>query len=175
MEIVFVRHGVPDFSLADAREMTQLEKDYAPLSREHASTLKEQLMHPIFDDADIIVSSPYTRALQTAELINRHRGLELFVEHDLREWRADRHGGYIPLKERDQRWHEYRALLKAELPMTDERYEHVDELKARVEAVLTQFKQYKKVIVVSHFNVFEALQGFQHEALSCGEFRVIYW
>ncbi|MDF4797689.1 histidine phosphatase family protein, partial [Vibrio parahaemolyticus] len=30
MEIIFVRHGVPDFSLADERCMTQLEKDYAP-------------------------------------------------------------------------------------------------------------------------------------------------
>ncbi|MGI2961141.1 histidine phosphatase family protein, partial [Vibrio alginolyticus] len=33
MDIVFVRHGVPDFTLADERQMTQLEKDYAPLCR----------------------------------------------------------------------------------------------------------------------------------------------
>ncbi|MGL1067152.1 histidine phosphatase family protein, partial [Vibrio vulnificus] len=29
MEVVFVRHGVPDYSLSDERKMSQLEKDYA--------------------------------------------------------------------------------------------------------------------------------------------------
>ncbi len=57
--------------------------------------------------------------------------------------------------------------------MTDTRYEHVDELKARAELVLERYRQYRKVVVVSHFNVFEALQGFQDVGLSCGEFRYI--
>ncbi|WP_039987419.1 histidine phosphatase family protein [Vibrio owensii] len=173
MDIVFVRHGVPDFTLADERQMTQLEKDYAPLCREHLPVLQERLNHAVFDDADIIISSPYTRALQTAEILNRHRDLPLFVEHDLREWRADKEGGYITLNERDRRWLEYRELLKAGIPMTDNRYEHVDELKARAELVLDLYRQYRKVVVVSHFNVFEALQGFQGVGLSCGEFRYI--
>lgn len=173
MDIVFVRHGVPDFTLADERKMTQLEKDYAPLCREHLPALQEKLNHAVFDDADIIISSPYTRTLQTAEILNRHRGLPLFIEHDLREWRADKDGGYITLNERDRRWHEYRELLKAGIPMTDTRYEHVDELKARAELVLDRYRQYRKVVVVSHFNVFEALQGFQDVGLSCGEFRYI--
>ncbi|MGR5130719.1 histidine phosphatase family protein [Vibrio alfacsensis] len=173
MEIVFVRHGVPDFTLADERQMTQLEKDYAPLCRDHLPVLQENLNQPVFDDADIIISSLYTRALQTAEILNRHRGLPLFVEHDLREWRADREGGYFTLKERDRRWHEYRESLKAGIPMTDTRYEYIDELKLRAELVLERYRQYRKVVVVSHFNVFEAFQGFQEEGLSCGELRVI--
>ncbi|YCO02213.1 histidine phosphatase family protein [Vibrio sp. VNB-15] len=173
MDIVFVRHGVPDSTLADEKQMTQLEKDYAPLCREHLPVLQEKLNHPVFNDAEIIISSPYTRALQTAEILNRHRGLPLFVEHDLREWRADKAGGYITLNERDRRWHEYRELLKAGISMTDTRYEHVDELQARAESVLERYRQYRKVVVVSHFNVFEALQGFQDVGLPCGEFRYI--
>ncbi len=35
MEIVFVRYGVPDYSLSDERKMSQLEKDYAPLDRNY--------------------------------------------------------------------------------------------------------------------------------------------
>ena len=57
--------------------------------------------------------------------------------------------------------------------MADNRYEHVDELKARAELVLDRYRQNRKVVVVSHFNVFEALQGFQDVGLSCGEFRYI--
>ncbi|EPH6366938.1 hypothetical protein [Vibrio cholerae] len=40
MDIVFVRHGVPDYSLSDERKMSQLEKDYAPLNREYIDELK---------------------------------------------------------------------------------------------------------------------------------------
>ncbi|ELB2135102.1 histidine phosphatase family protein [Vibrio parahaemolyticus] len=172
MEIIFVRHGVPDFSLADERCMTQLEKDYAPLDRAYLSELHQKLTNAVFDDAQAIICSPYTRSLQTAEILNRRHGFELFVEHDLREWRADTSGGYISLAERDRRWHEYRELLKLRLPMSDERYEHVTALKARTMAVLERYRQYDKVIVVSHFNVFEALQGYQEQGLACGDFKI---
>ncbi len=122
MDIIFVRHGVPDFSLADERCMTQLEKDYAPLDRAYLSELHQKLTNAVFDDAQAIICSPYTpnggersenclSLDQTAEILNRRHGFELFVEHDLREWRADTAGGYISLAERDRRWHEYRELL----------------------------------------------------------------
>ncbi|HAS3026658.1 TPA: histidine phosphatase family protein [Vibrio parahaemolyticus] len=172
MDIIFVRHGVPDFSLADERCMTQLEKDYAPLDRAYLSELHQKLTNAVFDDAQAIICSPYTRALQTAEILNRRHGFELFVEHDLREWRADTAGGYISLAERDRRWHEYRELLKLRLPISDERYEHVTALKARTMAVLERYRQYDKVIVVSHFNVFEALQGYQEQGLACGDSKI---
>ncbi|MDW1853661.1 histidine phosphatase family protein, partial [Vibrio sp. Vb0888] len=81
-------------------------------------------------------------------------------------------GGYISLAERDRRWHEYRELLKLRLPMSDERYEHVTALKARTMAVLERYRQYDKVIVVSHFNVFEALQGYQEQGLACGDSKI---
>lgn len=71
MDIIFVRHGVPDFSLADERCMTQLEKDYAPLDRAYLSELHQKLANAVFDDAQAIICSPYTRALQTAEILNR--------------------------------------------------------------------------------------------------------
>tara|TARA_Y100001956_G_C4124778_1_gene189474 strand:- start:2102 stop:2641 length:540 start_codon:yes stop_codon:yes gene_type:complete len=173
MEITFVRHGVPDYTLSDQREMSQLEKDYAPLDRSHLT--------PIYDltetldklGAEIIISSPYTRALQTAEIINRTLNLELFVEHDLREWRADLSGGYIPLTERDRRWAEYRQALKLGKPKHDTAYETHQELRERVIDVLDKYTNYSKVIVVSHFNVFESLAGYQPESIGCAEYRKI--
>ncbi len=127
MEIVFVRHGVPDYSLADERRMTQLEKDYAPLHRDCILFIKSQSESDVFSDAAVIVSSPYTRALQTAELINRKLNLELFVEHDLREWKADLDGGYIDLKERDRRWNEYRSHLRGNTLPVEAKYETTNE------------------------------------------------
>ncbi|MBD0785590.1 histidine phosphatase family protein [Vibrio sp. Y2-5] len=171
MEVVFVRHGVPDYSLSDERGMSQLEKDYAPLHRDYIREL-HAVAHDIqFENAEVIISSPYTRALQTAEIINRKLGLELFVEHDLREWRADLDGGYVDLQERDRRWHEYRATLKNKVEPNNVPYESWLELRNRTESVLSRYKHYSKVIVVSHFNVFESLAGYQEQGIGCGSYR----
>ncbi|MCS0416436.1 histidine phosphatase family protein [Vibrio diabolicus] len=171
MEIVFVRHGVPDYSLSDERIMTQLEKDYAPLHRDYIHELHAVAEEIQLEKAEVIISSPYTRALQTAEIINRKLGLELFVEHDLREWRADLDGGYVDLSERDRRWHEYRLLLKNNGESNDVPYESWVVLRNRAENVLSRYTHYSKVIVVSHFNVFESLAGYQDNGIGCGSYR----
>lgn len=171
MEIVFVRHGIPDYSLSDERQMTQLEKDYAPLARKGIDIIHAVAEKIEPKQAEIIISSPYTRALQTAEIINRKLGLELFVEHDLREWRADLVGGYVDLTERDRRWAEYRSALKNGIELDNVPYENRAELKGRVERVLSRYSHFSKVIVVSHFNVFESLAGYQEDGVECGGFR----
>ncbi|EOV6297480.1 histidine phosphatase family protein [Vibrio parahaemolyticus] len=171
MEVVFVRHGVPDYSLSDERKMSQLEKDYAPLHREHIHELHAVAQEIQLEKAEVIISSPYTRALQTAEIINRKLGLELFVEHDLREWRADLDGGYVDLQERDRRWHEYRASLKNNAESNNVPYESWIALRNRAESVLSRYTHYSKVIVVSHFNVFESLAGYQDNGIGCGSYR----
>ncbi|EGQ7759981.1 histidine phosphatase family protein [Vibrio vulnificus] len=171
MEVVFVRHGIPDYSLSDERKMSQLEKDYAPLLREHVHELHTVAQEIQLEKAEVIISSPYTRALQTAEIINRKLGLELFVEHDLREWRADLDGGYVDLKERDRRWHEYRASLKNNAEPNNVPYESWIALRNRAENVLSRYTHYSKVIVVSHFNVFESLAGYQENGICCGSYR----
>ncbi len=175
MEIVFVRHGVPDYSLSDERKMTQLEKDYAPLHRGYIHELHAIAEELQIEKAEVIISSPYTRALQTAEIINRKLGLELFVEHDLREWRADLEGGYVELSERDRRWHEYRSSLKNAVEVENIPYESWSLLKCRAESVLSRYSQYSKVIVVSHFNVFESLVGYQDNGIGCGNYRSLTW
>lgn len=171
MEIVFVRHGVPDYSLADERQMSQLEKDYSPLARAGIGDIETLSHDPVFAGATVIISSPYTRALQTAELLNRSYGLDLFVEHDLREWQADTAGGYITLKERDKRWLEYRHDLKQGLVSSSTDYECVTSIATRALAILMGYREHKKVIVVSHFNVLESLLGYQEQGIECAEYK----
>ena len=171
MEIIFVRHGIPDYSLCDERKMTQLEKDYAPLHRGGISDIHVTANKLLNKNAELIIASPYTRALQTAEILNRRLGLELFVEHDLREWRADLSGGYIDLSERDRRWQEHRETLKHNVHPKDVPYESWAELKNRAENVLRKYDEYSKVIIVSHFNVFESLAGYQEQGIDCANYR----
>ncbi|EGQ7975599.1 histidine phosphatase family protein [Vibrio parahaemolyticus] len=173
MDIVFVRHGEPDYSLADKRKMSQLEKDYAPLHREHIHQLHSVAKEIQAEGAEVIISSPYTRTLQTAEIINRNLCLDIFVEHDLREWRADLKGGYVELQERDRRWHEYRDSLRNNSELNNVPYESWVELKDRAVNVLSRYTNYSKIIVVSHFNVFESLAGYQDVGIGCGCYRSI--
>ncbi|EGQ9293885.1 histidine phosphatase family protein [Vibrio vulnificus] len=168
MDIIFVRHGKPNYDLADSRQMGQLEKDYAPLDRDCIPFIKQQAQNSVFQDAELIVSSPYTRALQTAEILNRQLNLELFVEHDLREWLADLNGGYITLKERDRRWEEYRETVRSNSSIASSQYEAASSVRARALSVLHRYSEYRKIVVVSHFNVLESIIGFQADGIECG-------
>ena len=161
MEIIFVRHAEPDYILADEYKMNQIEKNFAPLTKEGRLAAKELQTHHEFLDADLIVSSPYTRALHTASIINQSLELDLEIEFNLREWLADKEGGYISLKERDRRWEEYRS----DEVVLNPPYESASELVERTRKVLNQYKDYKKVIVVCHFNVIEAIVGKMEEVL----------
>ncbi|OOF23006.1 histidine phosphatase family protein [Salinivibrio proteolyticus] len=169
MKVVFIRHGKTDYSLADARQMSQLEKDYAPLQRECIPDIQALANHPSLQQAEIILSSPYTRALQTAEILNRHLQNPLFVEHDLREWQADIKGSYIPLSERDRRWLEYRELFANGNEVNNAGYESATSLHRRVSAVLDSYQSYSTIAVVAHFNVIEAIVGYREQGIEYGE------
>ena len=49
--------------------------------------------------AELIVSSPYTRALQTAAIISRETGLKICIEVDLHEWETDKTNQYTTSEE----------------------------------------------------------------------------
>lgn len=44
----------------------------------------------ILKNSEIIISSPYIRALQTAAIISKETKIPLTVEIDLREWQPDK-------------------------------------------------------------------------------------
>ena len=85
MKIVFIRHGEPDFNAVDSRGFIGLGREFAPLTSAGIDQAEEASKNLLLKDAEIIVSSPYTRALQTAAVISKNIGLEIAVETDLHE------------------------------------------------------------------------------------------
>lgn len=64
-------------------------------------------------DADVIVSSPYTRALQTAAIISRKTNKKIIIEPELHEWIADKTNSLSPGKEAaalSKEFNEYRGV-----------------------------------------------------------------
>lgn len=86
----FIRHGEADWDMADGLGLTGAQRDFVPLTREGMRQSESASRDPRLKEAELIVSSPYTRALQTAAIINGRLGLPVVVEYDLREWVPDR-------------------------------------------------------------------------------------
>jgi broad specificity phosphatase PhoE len=57
-----------------------------PLSEEGVRQATQLSSDARLGRAEIIISSPYTRALQTSAILSKEMQLPLIVEYDLREW-----------------------------------------------------------------------------------------
>ena len=87
--LYLVRHGQPDYSGLQERGMFGFGRDFAPLSPLGVQQAEEAAKDPRLKQAERIVSSPYTRALQTAQIISLRTGIAVQVEPDLHEWVPD--------------------------------------------------------------------------------------
>ena len=158
MKIMFVRHGEADFGVVDQRGYIGMGRQFAPLSelgKEQANKVAED---SIFSHSEIIISSPYTRALQTAAAIARKTGLEINVETDLHE--------FVPDKTYQARDVEEENLLAEFIKNRGEhngnkRWETISEIVFRTQTVLDRYvdEGYKKIIVVTHCRVIQRYTG----------------
>lgn len=111
---------------------------------------------------DMIVSSPMTRALQTAMILSRRLQKPVDVELDLHEWVPDLSqqwsGGDVPK-------HAYEELTACdgEWPPGETReWEPYSSVRRRVSAVLQRYSTFGTVAVVCHSVVIEAMTGVAH-------------
>ena len=89
MDLLLVRHGEPDYSDVDKRGYAGHGRDLAKLTEKGVQQAEQAAGDKRLPGADLILSSPYTRALQTASVISRVTGIPLTVETDLHEWMPD--------------------------------------------------------------------------------------
>ena len=84
-----IRHGKPDYTYGDTHGFIGQGHDLAPLCIDKISDVIETSKDERLKKAQIIVASPYTRALQTASIISKETGIDIVVEPDIREWQPD--------------------------------------------------------------------------------------
>jgi broad specificity phosphatase PhoE len=148
--ILFVRHGQPDWPFADERGLHGAARDLVGLTPRGVSQAEDIATNALLEGAELILTSPYTRALHTAAIISRCRGLRIQVEYDLREWVPDMTGicdsfAVIRALAEDFRLH------AGEYPDGESRvWETLSSLRTRVHGVLERFEAWNKIIVVSH-------------------------
>ena len=86
MKVLLIRHGEPRYDEIKARGYHNFRYDFGRLTSNGVLQAKKAALDPSLTGATIIVSSPYTRSLQTAAIISRITQIELTVENDVHEW-----------------------------------------------------------------------------------------
>lgn len=143
------RHAEPDWSVSFDKELRGAEIDFCPLSQKGIEQAENLALDLSKVEAEIIITSPYTRALQTGAIISRVLEIPLIVEYDLREWIADFRKEYT-LDELFDIIKEFKEDSKGFQTEKKINWEPQSELAQRIRNVLTGYLNYSNVIVVSH-------------------------
>jgi broad specificity phosphatase PhoE len=101
MKLYLVRHGEPSYTPCTRRGLIGQGRDLAALNDIGIAEMIEAGKRLSETDAEVILSSPYTRALQSSAIVAKETGLTTVVVHDLHEWIPDttfQYGSYKELK-----------------------------------------------------------------------------
>ena len=100
--------------------------------------------------AQLILSSPYTRALQTAAILSKELRLEIQVEFDLREWQPDLSFQYDSLEQLNELGTDY-DLNQGIYPEGETRlWESKEMMKQRMDGIIEKYLNYDYVIITGH-------------------------
>lgn len=149
-KVVLIRHGEPDYSFVTARGFKGHGRDLGQLTSAGIEQAKEAARDKRLDGAKIIVSSPYTRALQTAAIISKDRGLDINIELDIHEWLPDLSFNYISDEEVKAANLECRKY-KGTYDDNDKRnWKKLSTVSERAFQSIKKYLGYDKIIVVTH-------------------------
>ncbi|MCL1786866.1 MAG: phosphoglycerate mutase family protein [Defluviitaleaceae bacterium] len=160
--IIFMRHSEPDYSFVTERKYAGHGLDLAQLT-ENGINIAENASHDKrLDNAQIIIASPYTRALQTAAIISKNRQLDIKIENDLHEWMPDLSFRYST-KEEAQKASELCKAHKGVRPKDSQiAFENLEDVFNRAKNALLRYRQYEKIIVVTHGVVIQQFSFAPH-------------
>ena len=161
MEVIVMRHGERDYEPCHERGFIGQGLELAPLTENGEKQAAEAAWNPLIDGCSIIVSSPYTRCLQTAAIVSRIRNIPLKVEVGLHEW--------IPDLLFQNKAGEAKAYGK-EFALNEGRYpdgelcrwESIDMMEKRLLGVLDKYVNYDKILIVTHGMLMHQIKPYGH-------------
>lgn len=155
----FVRHGQTDYSQKGETVYQGWGVQMSPLSQKGVEQIERAAKDERLRGAELILTSPYTRAVQTAAILSRETGARIVVETDLHEWLANKAYAYDDDETAAQSYREYVEYGGA-YPEGGERcWEDATSIRTRVLAVLEKYRQCDKVIIASHGMLMRAMTG----------------
>lgn len=165
-KVILIRHGEPRYDEVKERNFPGMGYELGKLTERGILQAEKRAKDSILQGAKLIVSSPYTRALQTAAIISRITNIPLVVENDLHEWMPDKTFKFD--FEITKSFEEY--VSSRGIPLSDRKYpwESYSELQERVKKVVSKYTDHDKIIVVCHGVVMSAFTRFDDIIEHCG-------
>ncbi len=145
-----IRHGKADWDDCYARGLTGFRTDFTKLTTLGKDQLENTAKDERLTKASLILSSPYTRALESAAILARVLQTKIEVEYDLHEWLPDTTGTYSSQLEIFALADEFERHHGVYPRGETRRWETLEQLKSRVSKVLQRHKNLECVIVVCH-------------------------
>lgn len=149
-KIVFIRHSEPDYTFVERKNYIGHGIDLAQLTENGIQLAEIASQDGRLDNAELIVSSPYTRALQTAAIISKNRQLNIKIELDLHEWLPDLTFQY---SSKEQASKANRLCIESKGICSNDsvvKFENLEDVFRRAKNALLKYSEYKKIIVVTH-------------------------
>lgn len=155
-----IRHGEPDWTLAPGGSLKGAEVGWAahivPLTPNGIREIEDASESLEAEDYQLVISSPMTRAYQSAAVISRILDLDLRVEFNLHEWVC----AWRPSLELVDKTVAEMLSLGGEWPSGETRdWEPLSSVRARVTRVLDRYGDFERVIVACHETVIFSLTG----------------
>ncbi len=148
--IYLVRHGEADYSGLLEHHFFGFGRDFAPLSEKGIEQAEEAAQDQRIKSADIIISSPYTRALQTAQIISKNTGITVKVELGLHEWIPDLSNQYTTSAEAFRLAEEFVNFKGVYPPGMNKQWETLDHMRRRMKNVADKYTEHATIILVGH-------------------------
>ena len=155
-----IRHGEPDWRLAAGGGLKGAEVGWAahivPLTAAGIRQIENAAVPLEAEDYQLVISSPMTRAFQSASVVSRILDLDLRVEFNLHEWVC----GWRDSLELVGDTVVEMLALDGEWPPGETRdWEPLSSVRARVSRVLDRYMTFPRVVVVCHETVIFSLAG----------------
>ena len=154
----FVRHGKTDYSERNTKIYQGFGVNLAPLSELGVKQIKETAKDERLKGTELILSSPYTRAVQTAAILSKELGADIVIETDLYECLACRDFSYDDALV-ESAYKEYQANHGVYPSGEEKAWEDAASIRARVIRVLEKYSHYGKVGIAGHGLMIQATTG----------------
>jgi broad specificity phosphatase PhoE len=166
MSVVLVRHGEPDWHQVEGSRWRGAANDFAPLTAVGKQQALAAAAVLAADGAvDKILSSPMTRALETAYLMASNLGAEVQVDLNLREWLPDDTYSWTSVGEVAAAYEDMLYHGGSRPPGHHLHWEPLDVVRARAMASLACYVTGPiRVVAVCHEVLIHALTGCQRTA-----------
>ncbi|MBO4750784.1 MAG: histidine phosphatase family protein [Lachnospiraceae bacterium] len=169
---LFVRHGEPDYSSVGEWSQTPMGTNFAGLTEEGVAQIKKSCVALKEYPVELIISSPYTRALQSAAIMAGELHVDVVVERNLHEWQVDLTYSLTDSNDLLELCHE-RDRMNGEYPVDETRcWESTELVRCRVLDCLKKYLDRKCVVVAGHAIMMQAILDIS-DPLEYGEIRVM--